>query len=165
MLTLKIPPEIAKDIALALSKNGRHECGGILMGEHTGPNHFTVRKISIHRHGTWSTFVRLVEEALAALNLFLKEHNEEYTRFNYVGEWHSHPQFSEYPSSKDDESMLEIVNDETVGANFAVLLVVKLQGRRLVGTAHTYLPGNIKAPATLDLPDITVSGDKVLRWV
>lgn len=45
-------------------------------------------------------FVRLVEEALTALKLFWKEHNEDYTRFNYVGERHSHPQFPEYPRSQ-----------------------------------------------------------------
>lgn len=165
MLTLKIPPEIAKEIALALSKNGRDECGGILMGEHTGVNHFTVRKISIHKKGTWSTFVRFVEDAIRALNVFWKEHKENYSKFNYVGEWHSHPQFPEYPSDHDDKSMREIVDDEAVGANFAVLVVVRLQGRRLVGTVHTYLPGGIKEQSVLDLPEMTVAGNDVRLWI
>lgn len=37
--------------------------------------------------------------------------------------------------------MREIAADSTVGANFAVLLVVKLGPEQaLVGTVHTYLP-------------------------
>jgi proteasome lid subunit RPN8/RPN11 len=165
MLTLKVPPEIAKQITLALSKNGNHECGGILMGEHTGEDHFTVRKVSIHRKGTFSSFVRLIDEALDAMNAFWHEHKGDYKRFNYIGEWHSHPQFPEYPSPKDDESMVEIVNDDSVGANFAVLMVVKLNGKRLVGTAHTYLPGGYKAESILDIPEMTVAGDGVRMWI
>ena len=48
--------------------------------------------------------------------------------------------------------MLEIVMDETVGANFAVLLIVKLMpDRGLVGTAHTYLPNGVKSQSQLIL--------------
>jgi hypothetical protein len=40
--------------------------------------------------------------------------------------------------------MKEIIADNTVGANFVVLLVVKLgAAQSLIGTAHTYLPGGM----------------------
>lgn len=40
--------------------------------------------------------------------------------------------------------MKEIIADNTVGANFVVLLVVKLgAAQSLIGTAHTYLPSGM----------------------
>lgn len=49
-------------------------------------------------------------------------------------------------------SMLEIVQDETVGANFAVLLIVKLGARgELVSTAHTYLTDGRRTPSIVNI--------------
>ena len=49
-------------------------------------------------------------------------------------------------------SMLEIVTNPTVGANFVVLLIFRLADKgRLVGSAHTYLPDGSYAASTLVL--------------
>ena len=49
------------------------------------------------------------------------------------------------PSARDDGSMRQIVEDPKVGANFAVLLIVKLGEKgELIATAHTYLPDGSK---------------------
>ena len=49
--------------------------------------------------------------------------------------------------------MFEIATDVTVGANFVVLLIVKLNvNNELIGTAHTYLPDNRKLLSKLILP-------------
>jgi proteasome lid subunit RPN8/RPN11 len=36
---------------------------------------------------------------------------------------HSHPNFEPVPSSRDDNSMREIIQDSKLGANFVVLLI------------------------------------------
>lgn len=145
MLTLVLPGEVSKAISTALGKAGAREIGGVLMAEHIDHNEFVVRDITIHRRGAFASFVRRIEDAAGRMRLFFDRARHDYTRFNYLGEWHSHPSFTPEPSIKDDSSMLQIVQDQTVGANFAVLLVVKLDVHgQLVGTAHTYLPDGSK---------------------
>lgn len=152
MLKLVLIPEITEEIAIALHKSGNREIGGILMGEHTGSNEFKVTKITVQKRGGISSFVRSIEDALGKLSIFFRQSNNDYSRFNYIGEWHSHPLFSPFPSSKDDTSMLEIIMDKTVGANFVVLLIVKLNlEKHLVSTAHTYLPNGTKSKSELVL--------------
>jgi len=110
------------------------------MGEHVGPSLFIIREMTVHRPGAFASFVRRIEDAIGSLRKFFQESGYDFVRFNYLGEWHSHPSFAPYPSKTDDLSMLKIVQDETVGANFVVLLITKLGPHgELVSTAHTYL--------------------------
>lgn len=144
-MTLILPPEQHELLLAALRKAGRREVGGILMGEHTGPNLFVVRELTVHSRGAVASFVRRIEDAIGVLRAFFRKTQHNYTRFNYLGEWHSHPSFPPYPSSPDDLAMLQIVQDETIGANFVVLLIVKLGAdEKLVCTAHTYLPDGLR---------------------
>jgi hypothetical protein len=150
MIVLILPREVRQTIKAALRKAGTREVGGVLMAEHLGPNRFLVKDLTVHRRGAFASFVRLVEEAVGRLKCFFEQSRHEYTRYNYVGEWHSHPSFEPIPSPKDDGAMTEIVQDSTAGANFAVLLVVKLVKDELVATLHTYLPDGTKHPSTLE---------------
>jgi [CysO sulfur-carrier protein]-S-L-cysteine hydrolase len=150
VLKLTLSPEVAEEITVALRKSGNCEIGGILMGEHVSQDEFKVTKITVQRPGWISGFIRTIEDAVGKLNSFFKQTNNDYSRFNYIGEWHSHPLFTPYPSSKDDSSIREIVMDETVGANFVVLVIVKLNADKgLIGTAHTYLPNGKKTQSHL----------------
>lgn len=154
MLTLILPPEQAEVVSAALRKAGRHEIGGIMMAEHIGPNEFIVREITVHRRGAIASFVRRIEDAIGKLCLFFQKTDHDYRRFNYLGEWHSHPSFEPIPSRTDDLSMLQIIQDESVGANFVVLLIVKLDdGGNLAGTAHTYLPDGTRIRSNVQLKD------------
>lgn len=152
MLTLILPLKQSELLSEALQKAGRREVGGILMGEHVGPNLFVVREITVYHRGTFASFVRRIEDAIRSLNAFFRETGQEYTQFNYIGEWHSHPSFEPYPSKTDDLSMLQIVQDETVGANFVVLLITKLGTKgEFVCTAHTYLPDGSRMSSTVTI--------------
>lgn len=148
MLTLILPLEQHELLLAALRKAGQREVGGIIMGEHAGPNLFVAREMTVHRRGAFASFVRRIEDAIGRLRAFFQETGHDYTRFNYLGEWHSHPSFPPYPSRTDDLSMLQIVQDKEVGANFAVLLIIKLGSEgKLVCTAHTYLPDGTRTPS------------------
>lgn len=141
MLTLILPADIGSRLKQALVRAGTGEVGGILMAEHTRENEFTVRDVTIHKRGGFASFVRLIEEALSNLNIFFERTQKNYTRFNYIGEWHSHPSFSPVPSQQDHISMYEIITDPSVAANFVVLVILKLDSERsLIGTVHLYLP-------------------------
>lgn len=150
VLTLNLPPEISSALQAALKKAGRREIGGILMAEHIGINEFTVREITIHHHGIYAYFLRRIEDTIGKLHSFFQRTEHDYSRFNYLGEWHSHPSFAPYPSRTDDNSMIEIVQDDTVGANFTVLLIVKLDpGNQLITKGYTYFPDGQRSVANV----------------
>ena len=150
MIILILPPEVSETIKAALRTAVKREVGGVLMGEHIGPDQFEVKELTVHQRGAIATFVRRIEDALGHLASFFERSKHDYTRFNYIGEWHSHPSFIPEPSLRDDASINEIVGDPKVGANFVVLLIVKLDAQgQLLGTAHTYLPDLSKHRSTV----------------
>lgn len=141
MLTVSLPGDIVRKLEGALRRAGTDECGGVLMGEHTGPNSFAVRELTLQGGGSFARFVREAKTALLALKGFFARTRGQYTRFNYLGEWHSHPSFSVEPSATDHRSMLDMVCNPSVGANFIVLMVVRLDASmRVEGSIHLYLP-------------------------
>lgn len=151
-MNLILPVELKDRITKALLKAGNREIGGVLMGEHVGSGSFKVTSISIQQPGTVSRFLRKIEDAVGVMKSFFSSNNNNYSRFNYIGEWHSHPLFEPIPSYQDDASMLDIITDSSIGANFVVLLIVKLgENHTLVGTAHTYLPNRTRTRAVITI--------------
>lgn len=140
MLRITVPADVQATLRNALSKAGDRECGGVLMGEHLGVNHFVVRALSVQKPGALASFVRRLAGALKAIKAFCGSTGNDYTRFNYLGEWHTHPLFSVQPSARDHATMRDLAMDQRVGANFVVLLIFRLNGGALEGSAHTYLP-------------------------
>ena len=150
MLTLVLPRDIQAELLAALRSAGKHEVGGVLMAAHVGPDRFEVRDITVHKRGAIASFVRRIEDALGRLQAFFSRTGNQYTKFNYIGEWHSHPMFAPEPSRTDDMSMHQIADDPKVGANFVVLLIVKLDSSgAIVAGVHTYLPGGVKHRASV----------------
>jgi proteasome lid subunit RPN8/RPN11 len=146
-----LPLLIEQELASALYKAGRQEIGGILMGEHIAEGVYRIQNVTVQgRAGTFASFVRLAKEVVVPLQHFFRKTRHDYKRFNYLGEWHSHPSFLPRPSMQDSETMWEMLQDAEIGANFAVLLVVRLsQGHQVEGTAMVYLPGHISFEAEL----------------
>lgn len=152
MMSVSVPPDVQETLRRALRAAGSNECGGILMAEHIGPDHFMVRQLTVQGGGRFASFVRGTRSAFRALSEYFRQSGHDYTRFNYLGEWHSHPSFSVQPSSTDHRSMLDIITNAKVGANFVVLLIFKLVDReKLEGSAHTYLPEGAIVQSTLVL--------------
>lgn len=151
MLRITVPPDIQKTLTAALVKAGDRECGGVLMGEHVGHNHFAVRSLTIQRPGAVSFFVRRLKGAVNAIKEFCAARGNDFTRFNYLGEWHSHPLFTIQPSSHDHATMRKLASDAGVGAHFVVLLIFRLNGGQLEGSAHTYLPDGSVHPSQIEL--------------
>jgi integrative and conjugative element protein (TIGR02256 family) len=112
------------------------------MGEHVGDDVFRVVDISVQRSGgSRIHFVRDPSSHATQLQAFFARTGNDFTRFNYLGEWHSHPTCEPIPSSTDCDSMQSIVDNPDVGVNFLVLLVVKLAGRqKIAGTATAFRP-------------------------
>ncbi len=144
-MNLLLPRNIADRIIDALLQAGAREIGGILMGEHVGPDTFRVQDITIqHSGGTFAAFTRLVDRIIGPLRVFFRATNFDYTRFNYIGEWHSHHSFALRPSGSDHDAMREIVADSKVGAQFAVLLLVKLDRHKRLDLGLTVYQPDIE---------------------
>ena len=138
-----LPDDGARRLTQALVSSREREIGGILMGEHIAPGIFRIKDFSIQRDGgTGVTFVRTMRAVLIPLRRFFRQTRHHYTRFNYLGEWHSHPGLALSPSPRDCSSMWEIVEDSAVGPNFAVLLLVHLDDEGAVrGRVYVFHPG------------------------
>src|SRR5271170_5137069 len=129
-MQLLLAPQVIKRLQRELRRAGRREIGGLLMGEHLSDELFRVTEISIQRAGgTHACFVRDPKDHKAQLETFFARTGKDYARFNYLGEWHSHPSFEAIPSATDFRTMQSIVEDSDVGVNFLVLLVCKRAAR------------------------------------
>lgn len=140
MITILIPHKIREQLCAVLQAAGDNEIGGILMGEHVAENTFRIVEVSAQsQRGTRSYFLRQLQEALFHLTSFFQRTHHSYKRFNYLGEWHSHPTYLLYPSPTDQETMWDIIQDYQVGANFVVLLIIQLTNGNLDAAATIYL--------------------------
>jgi integrative and conjugative element protein (TIGR02256 family) len=114
----------------ALGQAGRREIGGILFAEQLGPNHFRVIDFSLDSFsGSHMAFRRDPHAHQNTLDKFFQQTGRDFQRFNYLGEWHSHPSFSVRPSPQDIQTMTDIVQDRNSLISFAVLLIVRLHFR------------------------------------
>ena len=151
MLTIHLSPEARTAITSACRRSGPRETGGMLFGEHLSEDVFRVVEATVAGTGTVSSFVRGILTGLGHLDRFFRRTRRDYQRFNYLGEWHSHPSFALYPSTTDDRTMLDIVNDPRTGARFAVSLIVKLSDGEILANAFAYFPGSEREDARVML--------------
>ena len=142
-MRILIPASVAHRIAKILKRRGLTETGGVLMGEHVSVGEFRIVDFTVQRRrGTFASFLRLPNYHKGPLESFFKRTDNNFRRFNYLGEWHSHPSFEVRPSGSDIAAMREIVDDVATNAIFAVLVIVRLRQ-----------PDMIEAGAFLFVPD------------
>jgi proteasome lid subunit RPN8/RPN11 len=97
------------------------------MGEQLAPDYFRIVDFSVDdTTGTAAHFVRSPEHHAAALDRFFRKTGSDFKRFNYLGEWHSHPSFTVRPSHEDIMSMQSLVNGER-DIDFSALVIVRLR--------------------------------------
>ena len=152
-IKIRLPGYIIERIREALLKHGNRECGGILMGEHVNHEEFCVVDLTVQPEaGTVSRFVRAVASFVAKLAAFFERTEYCYQKYNYLGEWHSHPLYTLQPSWDDVQTMRDIIDDPEVGANFVVLMLAKLGNGNVEFRAWALAPGGvlIEADVTLD---------------
>lgn len=141
-MEIRIPRSVAIRIRRSLRRAGDREIGGVLMGEQICPGEFRIVDFSVDdQSGSRAHFVRDPSRHSSALDDFFERTGADYARFNYLGEWHSHPNFSVRPSPADALSMQSLVDGER-GIDFSVLLIVRLRWLlRVEATASVFLKG------------------------
>ena len=150
-MKLEIGPGIEGRFRSALKSARRREIGGMLFAEQLAPGHFRIIDFSLDSFsGSHTNFRRDPITHRTTLDAFFDKTGRDYARFNYLGEWHSHPSFSVRPSSEDISTMTEIVSDADNTITFALLLIVRLRMRFILESSWT-LFSDQQAPQRLRL--------------
>lgn len=149
-MKLEFPKALQKRMRRNLGRAGRREIGGVLMAEQLAPGHFRLADFSLDsRTGEAAHFVRSVDEHYEALAQFYARTGSDFARFNYLGEWHSHPNHVPLPSDVDVASMESLVRGER-DIDFAVLIIVrKAWWRRMTCSATLFQRGRAAEPVEL----------------
>lgn len=109
-----------------LRRAGAREIGGILFGEQVATGRFRLVGFSTdNATGSAAHFHRSTDRHSDELEKFFERTGNDFGRYNYLGEWHSHPMFPVLPSDQDCMSMLDLVRGEA-NISFAALLIVRL---------------------------------------
>jgi hypothetical protein len=149
---IRLAADQTRKLAAALDRAGVREIGGQLFGEQLAPSDFLVTELTIQaRPGTFARFVvDLIQAARDAVRFFDRtEHS--YTRFNYIGEWHSHPSFAVQPSGTDVATMRELVGDGDFRGSFAVLMITRLDGSAITAGAWLFDPSGTERSIDLEM--------------
>lgn len=158
MIDIVLSTRCARKLKKELRAAGRNEIGGVLAGEDLGAGRFLIKDLSIQRDGTPCRFVRDPARHRNFMRRFHLLTGNNHERYNYLGEWHSHPSFLALPSGPDVRAMLSEIMDAEQKANFLVLFVVKL-GRDggLIGSTHAFR--RLRPPVRVKLvgaPGVTI---------
>jgi hypothetical protein len=127
-MRIELAPDIERKVRSALRRAGRREIGGMLFAEQLAPGKFRVTDFSLDLFsGSHTAFRRDAKTHKKMLDEFFQRTGHNYQRFNYLGEWHSHPSFPVRPSTEDVDTMTDIVTDRSSAISFAILLIVRLR--------------------------------------
>jgi len=139
-MQLQLPTDVLRRMRRHLFRSGSREIGGILMGEEIADQLFRIVDFSVDTSGgTRAQFLRDADHHDEALSAFFERTGAKYARFNYLGEWHSHPSFSVHPSLQDMHAMQDLV-DGSGGVDFAVLFISRLRWYwRFECSAHLFV--------------------------
>jgi len=151
-MLLRLPADQMRALREALMAAGEKEIGGQLFGEQLAPSDFRATELTFQkRRGTIARFVvDLVQAARDSIRFFNKTRHQ-YTRYNYIGEWHSHPSFALRPSGVDLSTMQELVTAPDFVGHFAVLMIVRLDRGELTGRTWLFDPSGVMKDVTLEM--------------
>lgn len=150
-MKLRIAQKILDGWAKALRRARRREIGGVLFGEHVGEADFRIVEATTQaRGGNDVAFQRKAGKARRDLKSLARRHGDDPERFNYLGEWHSHPNAPAAPSRVDEITMYQLLADPGTNVNFLVLLINRLNDQgALELSAVAYLASGHKIPCDI----------------
>ena len=150
-MRLRLPNDQLDLLRDALRRAGTNEIGGQIFGEQLAPSDFLASELTFQkRPGTFARFVVDLMQAARDAVRFFDRTKHRYSRFNYIGEWHSHPSFEVRPSDVDVSSMRRLVSDPSFQGRFAVLMITRLDGDHLTSAAWLFDPNFAEFAITLD---------------
>ncbi len=127
-MRLRIPSDVINRWRKEVSRAGAREIGGILFGEQLAEGDFRVVEARQQRFGggTCTRFHRRGAGARKQVLALHKQFGDDPERFNYLGEWHTHPNAPVWPSLQDEVTMYQLLADQGEAVNFLVLVILKV---------------------------------------
>lgn len=142
MIEVRLGDACGRKLKAELARAGSNEIGGVLAAENLGGGAFEIVDLSVQRSGGgFASFVRKFGQHDRFMRRFFDRTGHRYERFNYFGEWHSHPSFLALPSGVDGRQMQLLLREPEQKANFLVLLVVKGGKSGIEASAHAFARG------------------------
>ena len=140
MIQVLIDDACLRKLKRELNVAGSREMGGVLAAENLGNSQFRIVAMSFQRSGgSVASFVRDPLVHRRFMRRFMTRTGNQPERFNYFGEWHSHPNFVPLPSGSDIIQMQQLIRARDQVANFLVLLITKLNSSGSVeASAHAF---------------------------
>ena len=137
-MKLVIPLSLSVRFIDNLREANDREIGGVLFAEQKAYSEFHLLDATFQMIGgdTYS-FERDGEKAQKNLRRLHRCYSGTPQRFNYFGEWHSHPHSAVIPSHVDTRTMWQILHNTDETVNFIVLLIVKLVQQSSLDTGAT----------------------------
>lgn len=143
MIDVVLNQRCIRKLKRELRSAGSNEIGGVLAAEQVSDGCFLVVNLSVQRNGTRSHFKRNPIQHREFIRRFHERMGHQPERFNYLGEWHSHPAYPATPSDVDFRQMQDLVEDAEQKSTFLVLMIVKLGLKeQLRGSAYGFRPGS-----------------------
>lgn len=151
-MRMRLTCDSFSDLRKALERGGMRETGGQLFGEQVATSEFVVTRLTVQRQvGTISRFVVDIVQAVRDAFEFFTATNRQFSRFNYIGEWHSHPSFAIAPSLTDTAAMQDLVNDTDFRGHFAVLMIARLQDENVSCGGWVFDRSGGREPVTIEV--------------
>jgi proteasome lid subunit RPN8/RPN11 len=151
-MRIRLPSNQLAILREALRRAGAKEIGGQIFGEQLAPSDFLATELTFQkRPGTFARFIVDLVQAARDSARFFDRTRHQYTRYNYIGEWHSHPSFEVRPSDLDLAAMRDLVADGDFKGRFAVLMIARLDGESLTCGAWLFDPSGLELAVTLDM--------------
>jgi proteasome lid subunit RPN8/RPN11 len=137
-LEIIIPKKISLILIKQISKHSPLETKGALFAEDLGNDTFKIDEVYLEPKPGTTTFVKLYinQEYLSFQKNYHKFRKNNFSKYNYIGDWHSHPLFECLPSSYDVSEVEEDIKKSN--AIFLVQIILKVLKGRLVGNAFYY---------------------------
>lgn len=136
-LQIHLPETILMEIHKCISRFYPNECGGIFVGKIDNESFAVIEKMMLPKKFRSSPvyFLRVTEFLNRWLNRVFKQSDGQMI---YLGEWHSHPNGSPIPSSKDTDAMEEISKNENIRIKTPLLLIVGYNGKKFDERFYIY---------------------------
>ncbi|WP_050954412.1 Mov34/MPN/PAD-1 family protein [Methylophaga frappieri] len=161
-MRLRIPKEILDQWLEALERADGTEIGGVLFGEQVDIGDFRILDAAPQRfwRGTATSFRRHGGSARRKILTLHQKIGGNPLLYNYLGEWHSHPNAPAWPSIQDEITMNNLLSEQGEAVNFLVLVIVKLdvQASIQIG-ARTYLASGHKLACNIVIEDTNTNSE------
>ena len=138
LIIIIIPKRIRKIIYENVKKHSPNETKGALFACKKDDSTFEIEDIYIEPSVGSFAFVKLYNNKSYKrfCQKYFSKHEDEDNVHNYIGDWHSHPSFSCYPSSYDKQEVEEDLRQSN--ALFLIQIILKIEHNKLIGNAFLY---------------------------